>query len=209
MAAGEHRRADYLAVHPLGQVPALTDGKRRLIESGAICAYLADRYGAGRLAPPLDSPLRGPYQQWLYFLACTLEPPVLEYLETRDGDARAAFDRVAAVLADGVGQGPYLLGEGFSAADVVVGSVLGWARGARLLDGHERLRDYGRRWADAKRRGAPAPIDLPAVRDTVAPWPGRKHPSSRSHARCTTTSWTSHAARSARWRSFWPARSPR
>jgi glutathione S-transferase len=96
---GENRAPAYLAVHPLGQVPALEDGAVRVFESAAIVAWLADRYAAKGLAPALDAPERAANLQWLFFGAVTLEPQIARYAnatagpeEKRDA-ARAAASR--------------------------------------------------------------------------------------------------------------------
>ena len=70
------RSADYLAVHPLGRVPALEDGEVRLFESGAIVQYILAKYGEGRLVPSVDSPDFAPYLQWLHYAEGMIMPPV-------------------------------------------------------------------------------------------------------------------------------------
>src|SRR5512143_2861365 len=74
LEAGQNRTADYLALHPLAQVPVLVDDDQVLIESAAICMHLGDRFPAARLAPAVGSRLRGPYLQWMFYCAATLEP---------------------------------------------------------------------------------------------------------------------------------------
>ena len=74
----EHKTPQYLQIHPHGVVPALVDGDLALIESGAICAYLADKFPAARLAPAVGTPERGRYYQWMFYTMATLEPPLLQ-----------------------------------------------------------------------------------------------------------------------------------
>jgi glutathione S-transferase len=149
LKAGEQHAPAYLALHPLGLVPVLRDGDATIFESGAICTYLADKHLDKGLAPPLDSPLRGPYLQWMFFAQTTLEPPLIEYhFQGKDDSARAAaaraqFARAAKVVADAVEGRSFLVGDRFSAADVMVGGALGWARGFGLLD-DPILVEYGR-----------------------------------------------------------------
>ena len=80
MKAGAHKEPGYRAIHPLGRVPALVeeDG-RTVIESGAICLYLADKYIDRGLAPAFGSPARGAYYQWAFYAYATLEAPVTQY----------------------------------------------------------------------------------------------------------------------------------
>jgi glutathione S-transferase len=154
MSKQEHKSAAHLRVHPHGQVPALTDGDLTLIESAAICLHLADRFPAAKLAPGLGTPERGRYYQWMVYSVATLEPPILQVFmntiqlpEAERSAAQAAagrekFKEVARVIADGVGKGPYLLGDQFSAADVMIGSTLAWASFMGLLDGQPVLASY-------------------------------------------------------------------
>jgi glutathione S-transferase len=144
-----HRR-----VHPHGQVPALVDGDLALIESAAICLHLADKFPAAALAPPLGTPERARYYQWVVYAIGTLEPPVLQVFmhavqlpEAERSAAqlaagRARFAEVAAVIADGLGNGPYLLGAPFTAADIMIGSTLAWASFMGLLDAQPALGAY-------------------------------------------------------------------
>jgi glutathione S-transferase len=153
-AGGAHRAEAYRAVHPLNRVPALElDGATTMIESGAMLVYLADRFGDRGLAPAVDAPERAAYLQWLFYVPTQLEPPLLDAVWNKVDDERKAAGRagwheaaavVDRVLADGR---PHLLGERFTAADVSVGSVLGWARAGGLLDAHPALLAYGRRIA--------------------------------------------------------------
>src|SRR5580700_2709800 len=84
MAKKEHKEPSYLALHPHGAVPALTDGEVTIFESAAICLYLADKFPEKKLAPPVGSPARGLYYQWIIYGMATMEAPILEaYLHTR------------------------------------------------------------------------------------------------------------------------------
>lgn len=147
--AGEQKQDAYKAIHPLGKLPALRDGDMVMFESGAICMYLADKFADRGLAPPIGSPLRGPYLQWMFFVGAELESGIIDFYKARDDDgkqvAREHFQRRAQVVSDALTGRDYMLGAEFSAADVMVGAVLGWARGAGLLDGWPVLLDYGRR----------------------------------------------------------------
>jgi glutathione S-transferase len=139
----------YKTVHPLAKVPALRDGDMVMFESAAICMYLADKFADRGLAPALDSPLRGPYLQWMEFVGAELESGIIDFYRAVDDaakkTAREHFEKRARVVAAALGSQDYLLPTGFSAADVMVGAVLGWARGAGLLEPFPVLIEYGRR----------------------------------------------------------------
>jgi glutathione S-transferase len=125
---GAQKSPRYLRINPMGKVPALTDGSVTVSESPAICIYLADRYSLGNLAPALDAPERGSYLRWMIFSTAVFEPAI--YLEDGD-DSTAASGRgwgdrakMLQVLDEALSSGPWLLGERFSAADVMLGSLL-------------------------------------------------------------------------------------
>lgn len=151
----ENRQPAYLAIHPHGKVPALVDGDLNLIESAAICLHLADKHPEKGLAPTVGTPERARYYQWILYAMATLEPVVAriaagarELPEGERGErARAAFADYVPVLERALGDHPYLLGEHFSAADVVLGSVLIWARFLGAFDS-PRLGAYVQRLAD-------------------------------------------------------------
>jgi len=153
----EHKRPDYLKIHPHGAVPALSDGDLTMFESAAICMYLADKFPEKRLAPPVGTPARGLYYQWMVYCMATLEPPVLQvFLHTIRlpeaersakiaGEGRQGFAVVAEVLNAVLAGRSYLLGEQFSAADVMIGSTLGWSQFMGLLEGRMVLQEYVQR----------------------------------------------------------------
>jgi glutathione S-transferase len=157
---GEHKTAAYMRIHPHGVVPALVDGDLQLFESAAICAYLADKFPEKRLAPPLGTPARGLYYQWMVYAIATLEPPVIDvFMHTAmlpEAERSAAvvesgrkkFGDVATVLEQALGTRPFLLGEQFTAADVMIGSTLGWAQMLGLLEGRKTLQQYVQRLAE-------------------------------------------------------------
>lgn len=152
LAGKENQRPEYLRIHPLGQVPALVDGEVRVFESIAICMYLADRHPEKGLAPSVSSGLRAVYYQWLVFCPSTLEPAIGRFAqhggEESDAQrqkARSRFVGAADLLEDVLRVQPYLLGDDFSVADVIVGSNLNWARRVGLLHGREPLEGYVQR----------------------------------------------------------------
>jgi glutathione S-transferase len=127
--AGAQQRPEYLAINPMGKVPALEDGEARLAESAAICAYVAERCPEARLAPPVGDPLRGRYLHWLFFAAACIEPAYASKLTgtaplRREQAGWGSYDDVMRVLEQLVAPGPWVLGDTFSAADVMIGADL-------------------------------------------------------------------------------------
>jgi glutathione S-transferase len=125
LAAGEQNSADYRAINPMAKVPALTDGSVAVTESGAICAYVAEVHPEAGLAPPVGDPARARYLRWLFFSPGCVEQAFLVKSFNVPVRPEAAgfgeFDRVFDVFEAAVATGPWLLGERFSAADVMVG----------------------------------------------------------------------------------------
>jgi glutathione S-transferase len=160
MTKGEHKTPTYMKVHPHGAVPALVDGDLQLFESAAICAYLADKFPEKRFAPPLGTSARGLYYQWMVYSMATLEPPVIQvfmhtvFLPEAERSAavadegRTKFADVGRVLEQGLGAKPFLLGEQFTAADVMIGSTLGWAQFMGMLDKFPGLQKYVQRLSE-------------------------------------------------------------
>jgi len=131
ISTGAQKRVEYLAINPMGKVPALKDGDVALAEAAAICAYVAERYPEARLAPPLGDPLRARYLYWLFFGPGCIEPAMVQIATKIEMNPVAAgwgdAQRVIDVLDDALHKGPWILGEKFSAADIVIGSGLNFA----------------------------------------------------------------------------------
>jgi len=123
----EFRRAS-----PMGKVPAIRDGEVAMAESAAIGLYLADRYPAAGLAPAMDAPARGDYLYWMVYTPAVIEPAMAERFngwEVNPGSSGwGSFDRMIETLERGIGEGPWLLGDAFSAADVLVGSTVNFMK---------------------------------------------------------------------------------
>jgi glutathione S-transferase len=137
---GETRGAEYLAINPLGKVPALRHKGVIITEASAICTYLADEFPRAKLNIPIGNPQRGVYLKWLFFGPSCVEPALWEKAYPRKEPApRAAlgfgeFDTVIDVLAKAAAAAkPYLMGEQFTAADVVIGSGLRWGTIFKLM----------------------------------------------------------------------------
>jgi glutathione S-transferase len=139
LTKGEQARPDYLAVNPMGKVPALRHGDVVITEAAAICTYLADAFPGARLNVPVGDPRRGVYLKWLFFSPSCIEPAITDRAFPRREEPRRGtlgygdFDTVMSVVAKGVEPGPYLVGEQFTAADVIVGSTLRWGMMFDLL----------------------------------------------------------------------------
>lgn len=150
----EQKQPEYLAIHPLGQVPALLDGDVPLIESVAICMHLADRFPDGKLAPPVGSVERGVYYQWCLFSTATIEANLIQYLthtrrlpeEQRNAqlaaEAKANLDAALKVLSGELDEQQYLLGQSFSMVDVIVGSAVIWGTAMGAIAGFANLDGY-------------------------------------------------------------------
>ena len=126
--------ADYLAVNPMGKVPAIKHGDVVVTEGAAICAYLADAFPANGLAPEFSDPLRGSYYRWMFFAAGPVEQAVtntyLKWVPNEEQSRMVGYGSYASmldVLEALVGAAePYLLGQRFSALDVYLGSQIIW-----------------------------------------------------------------------------------
>lgn len=126
--SGKQSTPAYHKINPMEKVPALTDGEAAVAESAAICAYVAERYPEAGLAPPVGDPLRGRYLQWLAFAAGCIEAAFTQKFAKLEIPSVQAgwgdFDRVFNVIDEAVTPGPWILGERFSAADVMIGGDL-------------------------------------------------------------------------------------
>jgi glutathione S-transferase len=139
LQAGANRQPAYLAVNPMGKVPAIDHDGVIVTESAAICTYLADAFPKAGLSVPIGDKRRGPYLKWLFFGPSCIEPAITDRAYPRKEEAQRStlghgdYDTVIDVLAKGVARGPYLLGEQFTAADVIIGSGLGWGMMFKLI----------------------------------------------------------------------------
>ncbi|MBE7218855.1 MAG: glutathione S-transferase family protein [Caulobacteraceae bacterium] len=144
------KRPEFLAVNPMGKVPALRHGDQTVTEGAAICAYLADAFPDAGLAPPLGDPARAPYFRWLFFASGPLEhaitnanlgvvvPPEKRRMAGYGGDLAPVLD----VLESAVDGRRYIAGERFSAADVYVGSQIGFGLRFGTIDARPAFADY-------------------------------------------------------------------
>ncbi len=171
LAAGDNLKPDFLAVNPMGKVPALRHGDTIITEMAAICAYLADEFPEKKLSIPIGTPRRGVYLKWLFFGPGCLEPAMVDRAAPRKEPARRAmlgygdFDTCVNVVAKAVEPGPWLMGEQFTAADVVVGATIRWGMQFKLLPERPEFVAYAARIAarPAAQRAAAKDRDMGAA----------------------------------------------
>jgi glutathione S-transferase len=153
LSEGENLKPDYLAINPMGKVPALKHRDTIITEVAAICTYLADQYPDKKLNVPIGTPRRGVYLKWLFFGPSCMEPAVIDRAAPRKEEARRAmlsygdFDTTMDVVAKAVGKGPWLMGDQFTAADVVIGSNIRWGTMFKLIPERKEFTDYAARIA--------------------------------------------------------------
>lgn len=127
---GEHKSPEFLKLNPMGKIPVLRDGNVIVTEVPAILTYLADKYPNAGLAPAIDAPDRGAYLRWMFFYGSCIEPAATDHYLKRESPSSTVgwgkLDDVLGTLSAGLTPGPWLLGERFSAADVLIGSGLGY-----------------------------------------------------------------------------------
>ncbi|HYE47703.1 MAG TPA: glutathione S-transferase family protein [Caulobacter sp.] len=128
----EHKQPAYLAINPLGKLPALDVDGHVMNETAAICLYLADLRPEKGLAPAQDDPERGRYLSLMVHASAALEPSVEDVLLKRESKSEwvgwLPLKDELAFVEHHLGQGPHLLGERFTAADIMIGGVLIWAK---------------------------------------------------------------------------------
>jgi glutathione S-transferase len=127
----EHKMPEFLAINPAGKLPALVDGDAKVFETAAICLYLGDKFPEARLAPKIGAPERGRYLSLMVYSTSQLEPAMGDKLlgvETLPQRGWTDFETVRDVVERELGAGPYLFGDWFTAADVMIGSMFVWRR---------------------------------------------------------------------------------
>jgi glutathione S-transferase len=152
MKAGEQRQSAFLAINPMGKVPAILHRGELITEQVACFIYLADLFPEAGLAPHLGDPQRGPYLRWLVFYAACYEPGMVDVALKREPGPPAMspygdFETVLGTLIQRLGEAPYLLGETISAADVLWGTALQWGMLFKIVPEHPVLVEYAARIA--------------------------------------------------------------
>src|ERR1700686_1416989 len=145
---GEQKQPAFLAVNPMGKLPAIMHRGTVITETGAICAYLADAFPAAALAPRLDEPLRGSYLRWMFFGAGCVDCAPIDRMLSRPPPEKTSalgygrFDDTVATLEKAITPGPYILQQRFSAADVYIGSQIGFGMMIKSLEPRPSFQRY-------------------------------------------------------------------
>ena len=145
LTLNEHNRADYLKINPAGKLPALVEGGARVFENAAICLYLAERFPEANLAPKLGDPRRGRYLSLTVYSTSQLDGAIVDHmlgLKTERQRGWTDLETCKTVIEREVGAGPYLLGERFTAADVMIGSIFIWQRMMGNTSGRKAIDAY-------------------------------------------------------------------
>jgi glutathione S-transferase len=145
---GEHKHAQFLAINPMGKLPALVHRGSVITETGAILTFLADQYPAAGLAPPIGEPSRGAYLRWMFFGAACVDPSMIDHMLKRPEPEHIGaigygrYEHVFDVLEQALTAAPYLLGERFSAADLYVGAQIGFGLMMKALEPRPAFQAY-------------------------------------------------------------------
>ena len=146
MKKGEQRQPAYLAVNPMGKVPALLHGGALITEQVAVYLYLADLYPQSGLTPAIGDPLRGPFLRWLAFYGASFEPALVDKSQGHAPPPSVApygdYDTTLKTLTDQLARGPYLLGDRFTAVDVLWGTALAWTTMFKLVPDTPVIKAY-------------------------------------------------------------------
>ena len=130
-AKREHKTAEFLKVNSAGKLPALVDGESRIFEGAAICLYLGDKFPEAKLAPKIGAPERGRYLSLMVYSTSQLEPAMGDTLlkvQSLPQRGWTNFETAKDVIEGELGDGPYLFGDWFTAADIMIGSMFIWKR---------------------------------------------------------------------------------
>ena len=140
---------EFLRASPMRKVPAIIDGEAAMAESAAICLYIADRYRSGELAPALDDPQRGHFLFWLMYTPAVVEPAMIEKVSNiesnRVRNGWGDFDTMISTFDVALQGNSWILGEQFSAADVMLGSSAHFLRMFNMLPETSNIGDYSDR----------------------------------------------------------------
>jgi glutathione S-transferase len=127
----EHKTPEFLEINPAGKLPALVDGDSKIFEGAAICLYLGDKFSQANLAPKINAPERGRYLSLMIYSTSQLEPAMGDELlnvQTLPQRGWTEFETAKNVVERELGNGPYLFGDWFTAADIMIGSMFIWKR---------------------------------------------------------------------------------
>ena len=152
MKAAEQREDAYLAINPLGKVPAIRHHGALVTEQVAIFIYLADLFPQAGLTPALNDPRRGPYLRWIAYYGASFEPAVIDHFMKREPapitqSPYADYDTMLGALEAQLAKGPYLLGEEITAADILWGIALSWTMMFGIVPNRDAFVRYAERIA--------------------------------------------------------------
>ncbi len=140
------RDPDFAKASPMGKVPALSDGDVHMADSAAIATYVADKYPAAGLAPGVNDPARGAYLYWMFFVPGVMEPAMTEKVAGFKPNpaqyGHGSYAQMVDVLASGLEGKTWILGDTFSAADVMLGSTANFMKMFGMLDPHPTIDAY-------------------------------------------------------------------
>lgn len=141
----EHKAPEFLEINPAGKLPALVDGDSKIFESAAICLYLGDKFPEANLTPKIGAPERGRYLSLMVYSTSQLEPAMGDMLLGTESSPQRGwtdFETVQDVIEGELGDGAYLFGDWFTAADVMIGSMFVWKRMFGAPPGRPNLEAY-------------------------------------------------------------------
>lgn len=145
---GEHKKPEFLAVNPMGKIPAIMHRGTVVTETAAIITYLADEFKAAALAPSVGDAKRGAFLRWMFFGASCVDGALMDRMLARPAPERSGaigygkYEDFVEVLDQAISAGPYLLGDTFSAADVYVGSQIGFGLMMKALEPRASFQAY-------------------------------------------------------------------
>lgn len=146
---GEQHVDDFHHRNPMGKLPTLVDGNTTITENAAIGIYLADRYSYGLLAPKVDEPERATYLRWILFAPSVIEPGCYAHMSKWDYRPSAAgwgtYENMLTSIEEAIGQGPWILGERFSMADIIFGGTVRYMLRFKMLEARASFTAYAER----------------------------------------------------------------
>ena len=153
LSKGEHKTPQFLAINPMGKVPAIVHRGVVVTEAAAICVYLADEFPAAGLAPKIGDPQRGTYLRWFFFAAGCYEPAVVDKMfgrppvERKGAIGYGSLEDTLNAMEAALKPGPYILGERFSAVDIYVGSQIHFSLMTKAIEPRPVFQKYADRVA--------------------------------------------------------------
>lgn len=147
--AGAHKEPDFLEKNPMGKLPTLEDDGTVVTESAAIGLYLADRYAAGKLAPPLEAPQRGTYFRWSLFAPSVIEPGAIakanEWKSKESSVGWGNYEAMLRTMESAIAGKDFVLGQSFTMADVIFGGTIRFMLQFELIEARPTFTSYVKR----------------------------------------------------------------